>query len=227
MSVVESTISQIQSAGTTAQQAASSKTSGNSTLDKDSFLKLLTAQLQQQDPTQPMDNTAFVAQLAQFSSLEQLSNANDSLTKMLAGQSTALQTTATSMVGKTAIFNSDEVTLEQGKTATITANLSAAAANVTVVIDDKDGKQVRVLNLGALAAGDQTIKWDGCDDSGTALSSGNYTVKISATDLSGKAISLTQSASAPITGVTFKDGTPYFTAGGQSIQLSDISEVDE
>jgi flagellar basal-body rod modification protein FlgD len=131
------------------------------------------------------------------------------------------------MVGKTAVFNSDEVTMETGKPATITADLSAAAANVSVVIDDKDGKQVRVLNLGPMASGTQAIKWDSYDQDGKQLPSGTYTVKVTATDVNGKAIALTQSASAPITGVTFKDGTPYFTAGGQSIQLSDISEVDQ
>src|ERR1039458_8712701 len=123
---IQSTISQIQSAATTAQQATATK-NDPSQLGESDFLKLLTTQLQQQDPTQPMDNTAMVAQLAQFSALEQMTNVNTTLTQMLTGQGTALEATAASMVGKTAIFNTDQVSLTQGKTATITANLSQAA----------------------------------------------------------------------------------------------------
>jgi flagellar hook assembly protein FlgD len=124
---VQSTIAQIQSAGAAAQQTAAKTTTGSNALGKDEFLKLLTAQLQQQDPTQPMDSTAFVAQLAQFSSLEQMNNVNDTLTKMLTSQGTSLQTTAASMVGKTAVFSTDQVSLTQGTPATITATLSQAA----------------------------------------------------------------------------------------------------
>jgi len=223
---VQSTISEIQSAGTKAQ-AATTK-SDPSALGKNEFLKLLTAQLQQQDPTQPMSNTEFVAQLAQFTSLEQMNNVSDTLTKMLTAQGTALQTTAASLVGKTAVFTTDQVSIEQGKTATITANLSSAAANVTVSIQDSDGTTIRTLNPGAMASGLNHISWDGRDNSGAAVATDSYTVQVSATDLTGKSISLTQCGSARITGVTYDStGTPLFTAGGDSLKLSDISEVDE
>jgi flagellar basal-body rod modification protein FlgD len=223
---VQSTISQIQAAAAATQQQASSKDKSTA-LGKDEFLKLLTTQLQHQDPTQPMDNTAFVAQLAQFSSLEQMSNVNDNLTKMLTSQGTALQTTAASMVGKSAVFSSNQVSLTQGGTATIVANLSQAAANVNLVIQDGIGDNVRMLALGACASGMNKFTWDGLDDKGKQLPSGTYTAQVLATDLNGNSISLTQSSSARITGIAFTNGTPTFLAGGSSLKLSDISELDE
>jgi flagellar basal-body rod modification protein FlgD len=225
MSSVQSTISDIQSAGATAQQEAAKKDS--TTLGKDDFLKLLTTQLQQQDPTKPMDNTAFVAQLAQFSSLEQMNNVNDTLTKLLTSQGTSLQTTAASMVGKTAVYDTDLVSLTEGKDAIVSANLSQAAANVNVVIQDSNGATVRILNLGACASGTNRFTWDGKDDAGDQLPAGNYTSQVLATDINGNSISLTQYGSARITGITFESGALKFLAGGSSLQLSEITELDE
>jgi len=224
---VQSSISDIQSAGATAQQQIANPTAGSNALGKNEFLKLLTAQLQQQDPTQPMDSTAFVAQLAQFSSLEQMNNVNDTLTKMLTSQDTALQTTAAGMVGKTAVFNTDQVTLTPGKQSTITTTLSQAAGNVNLVIQDASGNKVRVMALGPMPSGLNTIKWDGLDDNGKALDAGTYTTTVNAVDINGKSISLTQNGSAKITGITYDKGIPKFLAGGSTLQLSDISELDE
>jgi len=224
---VQSTISQIQDAGTTAKANAADPTKGSNALGKNEFLKLLTAQLQQQDPTQPMDSTAFVSQLAQFSSLEQMNNVNDTLTKMLTSQDTALQTTSAGMVGKTAVFNTDQVSLTQGKPATINVTLSQTAGNVNLIIQDQSGKTVRKMGLGPTQSGVNRLQWDGLDDSGKALPSGMYTSQVIATDLNGKSISVTQNGSAKITGITFDNGTPKFLAGGSTLQLSDISELDE
>jgi flagellar basal-body rod modification protein FlgD len=221
---VSSTISQIQGAAATAQQEAAKKSM--STLGKDDFLKLLTTQLQQQDPTQPMDSTAFVAQLAQFSTLEQMSNTNDTLTSMLAAQATGLQMSAASFVGKTAVFNTDQVSLEEGKPAIISADLSQAATNVNIVLKDKDGATVRTLALGAATSGRNRFTWDGYDDDGATLPAGNYTAEVLATDVNGKPIALTQSGSARISGVTFDSGVPIFIAGGASVPLTDILELD-
>jgi flagellar basal-body rod modification protein FlgD len=223
---VQSTISEIQSAGTAAQDAA--KTKSKDTLGKDEFLKLLTAQLQQQDPTQPMDNTEFVAQLAQFSSLEQMSNVNDTLTKMLTAQTTSLQTGSAELVGKTAMLSGDEITLEPGDTsAKIGINLDKAAAGATVDILAADGTTVIELEQGAMSAGANTITWDGKDANGDAVAAGQYTARVAAVGTDGQSVTFTQTSSARITGMTFKDGTPTYIAGGKTLQLSDISEVDE
>lgn len=224
---VQSTISQIQSAGATAKANVADATKGSNALGKNEFLKLLTAQLQQQDPTQPMDSTAFVSQLAQFSSLEQMNNVNDTLTKMLTSQDTALQSTSAGMVGKTAVFKTDQVSLTQGKPATITTTLSQAAANVNLIIQDKSGNTVRSMGLGACQSGINRLQWDGLDDKGKELPTGMYTAQVLAADLNGKPIALTQNGSARITGITFDNGVPKFLAGGSTLQLSDISELDE
>jgi flagellar basal-body rod modification protein FlgD len=225
---VSSTISDIQSAAAaTQQQADAAKASSGTTLDKNSFLTLLTEQMKNQDPTQPMDNTAFVAQLAQFSALEQMTNVNSNLTTLITAQGTSLQTTAASMIGKTAVFQSDSVVLQQNTPAVITANISQAAANVTAVVQDSGGNTVRTMQLGACSSGLNHFSWDGKNDSGTEMDPGTYTVNITASDINGKPISLTQNGSALITGVTYVNGTPEFQAGGQTLKISDISELDE
>ena len=221
---VSSTVSQIQSASAATQEASTKKSSA---LGKDEFLKLLTTQLQYQDPTQPMSNTEMVAQLAQFSALEQMSDVNTNLTKMLTSQGTSLETTAASMVGKTAVFSGDEVELTQGKTATVNATLASTASNVTVAFQDSDGNTVRTIGEGACPSGANTFAWDGFDDNGNEVATGTYTVKVSATDASGSSIAISQKASATITGVVFNNGTPEFIAGGSTLQLSDISEIDQ
>ena len=223
---VQSTISEIQSAAAATKESTATKNDA-SQLGENDFLKLLTTQLQQQDPTQPMSNTEMVAQLAQFSALEQMTNVNDTLTKMLTGQGTALETTAAGMVGKTAVFTTDQVSLTSGKTATVTANLSQAATNVTLTIQDSSGTTVRTIGEGACASGDNTFSWDGKDDNGNQLSDGTYTAQVLGTDINGKSVSLTQSGSATITAVTFNNGTPEFVAGGVTLQLSDITQLSE
>jgi len=226
---VESTISQIQSTQSVAAEAANkSKSSGSSELGKDEFLKLLTEQMKHQDPTQPMDNTAFVAQLAQFSTLEQMDNSNQTLTKMLAGQVTALQTTAASYVGKSAVFKTDEVSIEKGGKATITADLAEAAADVSITIKDANGNTVRTEDIGSQPAGKFSFDWDGYDKNGEEVASGTYTVAVAAQDKDKNAIAVSQTYSSKITGISFdSDGNPTFHAGGTTIGLSDITELDE
>lgn len=223
---VQSTISDIQSAGKAAQDAAN--TTSKNTLGKNEFLKLLTAQLQHQDPTEPMDNSAFVAQLAQFSALEQMSNSNDTLTKILTAQTTSLQTGATNVVGKTAMIAGDEITLEAGDTsAKVGVNLDKDAAGVYVSILAEDGTTVRQLNGGAMSAGANSIAWDGKDADGNTVAAGQYTARVVALAGDGQSVTFTQTSSARITGMTFKDSTPTYIAGGKTLQLSDISELDE
>src|SRR3954453_14024041 len=107
-----------------------SEVHGSSTMGKDEFLKLMMAQLSQQDPTAPSDSNAFVAQLAQFSSLEQMQNVNSSLQSLLVGQASENGTSAVNLVGKDVTYKTDKVTIEQGKPVTASAKLGSDATEV-------------------------------------------------------------------------------------------------
>ena len=132
------------------------KTQGSNTLGKNEFLTILTAQLAHQDPTSPMDSNAFVAQLAQFSSLEQMQNTNDTLTQLLAVQQLSGQTAVVSMVGKDAIYKASEMDLSAGGSITVTATLDKPAADVIMEVDDADGNPVRHQSFGAMEPGPAT-----------------------------------------------------------------------
>src|SRR5687767_14736416 len=146
---------------------------GSSKLGKDEFLKMMMAQLAQQDPTAPSDSNAFVAQLAQFSSLEQMQNVNSSLESLLVGQASANNAAAINLVGKEVLYKTDELTLGDGQmSASGSARLSAAADKVTAVISDENGKIIRTLQLGGHKEGDVDFVWDGRDEAGNTAKPG-------------------------------------------------------
>jgi flagellar basal-body rod modification protein FlgD len=203
------------------------KTQGSNTLGKNEFLTILTAQLAHQDPTSPMDSNAFVAQLAQFSALEQMQNTNDTLTQLLAVQQLSGQTAVVSMVGKDAIYKASEMDLSAGGSITVTATLDTPAADVVMEVDDADGNVVRRQSFGAMAAGTSNVTWDGLNDSGVAQLPGTYTIKVSATDISGNPVTVTQQSRGRITGVTFENGGTELMIGNTTISLSNVSEIQE
>jgi flagellar basal-body rod modification protein FlgD len=223
---VTSTIEDIQKQGDASRSAEVEKKNGNK-LDKNAFLRLLTAQMQHQDPTSPMDNTAFVAQLAQFSSLESMNNVNDTLTKLLTTQNTSLQNTAIGMVGKTAVFATDQVSHIEGKNTTVSADLSNIAMNVTMQISDDAGLPVRTVQLGPALAGKNIFSWDGKNDDGDNVLSGIYSIELTAQDVNDNPVTLNQFAHERITGVSFVNGEAKLTAGGVNVDLSQISEITE
>jgi flagellar basal-body rod modification protein FlgD len=209
----------------TVQQPAGA--TGSNALGKNEFLKILTAQLANQDPTAPMDSNAFVAQLAQFTALEEQQNTNDTLTQMLALQQSSSQTNAVAMVGKDAVYNASQMDLSAGGTISVNATLAATAGDVIMEVDDASGNAVRHQSFGPRTAGSQPLTWDGFNDSGVAQLPGTYSVSLSATDLSGNAVSVTQQARGRITGVSFQNGTTQLMIGNTTISLSDIVELQE
>ena len=200
---------------------------GSNALGKNEFLKILTAQLANQDPTAPMDSNAFVAQLAQFSALEQQQNTNDTLTQMLALQQSSSQTNAVAMVGKEAVYNASQMDLSAGGKVSVDATLAATAGDVIMEVDDASGNVVRRQSFGPLTAGVHTLTWDGLNDSGVAQLPGTYHVSASATDLTGNPVSVTQQSRGRITGVSFQNGTAQLMIGNTTISLSDIVELQE
>jgi flagellar basal-body rod modification protein FlgD len=200
---------------------------GSSAMGKDEFLKLMMAQLSQQDPTAPSDSNAFVAQLAQFSSLEQMQNVNSSLQSLLVGQASQNNTGAINLVGKDVLYKTDQITLGAGENPTASAKLGAEAADVTATITDSNGKIVRTIKLGAQPAGDVDVKWDGREESGNTAPPGKYTVSITAKDSKGNLVDVEQRATGRVTGVSFEKGYPEAILGDQRLKMSDIVEINE
>jgi flagellar basal-body rod modification protein FlgD len=195
-------------------------------LGKDDFLKLLMAQMSNQDPLNPTDDTAFIAQLAQFSSVEQLQSANQNLTNLLVAQAAGNQTAAASLVGKDVQWRSTEAQFA-GKPVTLHADLDGPAASVTASLTDASGRTVRTLQVAGAAAGPLAIPWDGKDDAGNALPAGTYTVAVSAKDARGNAVTLTQSSSGRVAGISFAGGTPKLIVDGEPVALADVLEIDQ
>ena len=199
---------------------------GSNELGKNEFLKLMLAQLGNQDPTKPQDSQAFVAQLAQFSSVEQLTSANQRLDDILLAQAANTQTAATALVGKDASFRTDKLTLVQGEPVSSGVSLAAEATDVRVTVM-QDGKPMRTINLGAQGAGHVSFTWDGLrDDGGTALP-GNYDLQVSAKNQAGEAVEVETHARGLVRGVSFKDGTPQLLIGDQKISMSQVVDINQ
>lgn len=193
-------------------------------LGKDQFVKLLVAQLSNQDPTAPMESADFVAQLAQFANVELLQGVETRLDAMLVAQAASNQTAAAGLVGREVVFHTDHVQLADGG-ATILADLGGAAETVTVTITDEAGNTVRTLRLGAAAKGETRIPWDGRDDNGNVLPAGSYGVRVAAADAGGKSVAVEQLARGIAGGVSFENGYPELLVGSVRIKLSDIVEL--
>ena len=151
---------------------------GQSSMGKDAFLKLLVAQLKNQDPLKPQDSTQFVAELAQFSSLEQTMAINDRL-DTLSLQSQGLANTETvSLVGKIATVRGNLVTSDgTGVGVPVSFGLSGDAADVTVTVRNQAGEVVRTIEIGAKNQGLVKVQWDGRNDGGVVQPAGSYQVR--------------------------------------------------
>lgn len=215
----------IDSTGAGASPPPSSTPQGSNALGKDQFLKLLMAQLTNQDPTSPADSQAFVAQLAQFASVESLNNMSSQLNTLVVAQASANQMSTASLVGKDVAYQSNTVQLVPGQTATVNATLASSASSVTTVIKDGSGRTVRTLRQGAAQAGPVSISWDGRDDNGNPLAAGAYTISVVAADGSAKPVTASTSGSGRVTGVSFQDGVPELLVNGGKVKLADVTEI--
>ncbi len=222
-------LSALSSTSSSSDISNASAAMGSNNLGKDQFVKLLMAQLSNQDPTNPVDNQAFVAQLAQFATLEQLASANRSLDSLLIAQNTANQNALVSLVGKDALLNNDQINLEgTAEEQSILGQLSLPADEVVATITDSQGKTVRTLRAGPFAAGNIQMTWDGLDDQGTPLPPGEYHSQLTGSKKKGNEvinIPVKQLYRHRITGISFLEGHPELMVGTRRIQLSDLAEV--
>jgi len=200
-------------------------------LGKDDFLELLVAKLTHQDPLNPMDDEAFIADLAQFSSLEQMSNINESLNESLDWDYLQMQTInntmATSLIGKDVNASFDGVYLDDENMPRIGYTTTEFSDHVDITISDANGVVVRSITEQDVPAGSNSITWDGKDDSGDRLDSGYYQVEITAYDSEGNQLTSTTYTQGRVTGVIYREGSAYLQVGSLEIPLSDINSISE
>lgn len=204
---------------------AAAEKAPNTKLGKDEFVKLLVTQLSNQDPTKPLDSQEFVAQLAQFSALEQHQGTNERLDSLLLAQASASQTSATTFVGKQILYKADRISLTGTDPVAVTGKLLAPAETLNVTIVNAQGRAVRSMKLGAHTAGAFSETWDGRDDAGNTLPAGDYHARITATDAQQKSVGVEMRSAGLVSGVVFENGYPELVVGGARIKMSDIVEL--
>jgi len=205
---------------------AQSSASGN-ILGKNDFFNMLIAQLQHQDPLNPADGTEFTAQLAQFSSLEQLSNINDSLKNMEQFQAALTHSQAVSYIGKEITASGNGLQLNDGQAATCHFELAANAAMTAISVYDATGGFVNSFETGPLGSGRQSATWSGKDLDGNPMPPGVYRFEIQAVDAANESVNVTPLMSAVVTGVSFKDNTAHLITALQTVAIDDVIDVSE
>jgi flagellar basal-body rod modification protein FlgD len=202
-------------------KSASGASATNATLNENNFFQLLTAQLENQDPLNPMSASDFAAELAQFSTaigVQQLQSTQASYGNMqLSG-----------LIGKTVAVTGNALVLSQSGTATGAYNLSNAASDVMVTVGDASGNILGVMDLGPQQAGTQTFSWNGQSAAGSSQSAGTYQFSVSATGVGGASVTATSYSVVPVTGVSVGGSngpTIDLGAGLPPVGLSGIQQV--
>lgn len=222
-------ISTTLAASTTATQSASdqsfeSKSSVTLGQDIETFLTLLTTQLQNQDPFDPMDTSEFTNQLVQFSEVEQSINMNEKLQDLLDFQATSQATVGINYIGLEAQIKGNTFTYAQGF-ADIGYQLPDTASEIRAFIIDNEGNVVRTLEPDG-APGNHTVTWDGLDDGGQWADPGSYRVQFSAFDSTGDPIEVETTVPGVIVGFeTGEDGTIYLNVNDQTVPVSDVTSA--
>jgi flagellar basal-body rod modification protein FlgD len=201
---------------------------GNKAMGRDAFLKLLVAQLKNQDPLKPQDNSAFVAELAQFSSLEQSMGVNDRLDQMMLQNQGMANSNVVNMVGNVATVKGSLVTTDgTGTGVPVTFSQNKKSASTVVTIVDQNGKSVRTLDLGERNGGISKINWDGRSDQGLVQPAGTYSVQVKAVDEDDGTVVVSQETTGTINGVSFDKGYPVLhLSNGVSVPVSDLLRVE-
>jgi flagellar basal-body rod modification protein FlgD len=198
---------------------ASSQIAGNF----QSFLTLLTTQLQNQNPLSPLDTNQFTQQLVEFAGVQQQLNTNDSLATLVSLQQTAQSTQALGFVGKTAVVNGSTATVTNS---TATWQLSVpTASTVTVNITNSSGQTVFTGNYAAAAGNHQPFTWNGKGNDGTQWPDGSYKLTATAKDSGNNSVAIATQIEGVVNSVDLTQSPPLLSIDGQTYTVNQIQSI--
>ncbi len=204
---------------------------GVDSLGKDDFLQLLITKMEYQDPLNPMSDEDFISQLAQFSSLEQMSNISEGIAESNQWDFLQMQSInnvmAAGLIGKDVKASYDSVYYDGTNTPSISFSTNSFASDLTIRIKDAQGFTVATLNDADVPPGDQTYEWDGRDDHGNIVESGHYSLEVTGIDSSGNEFKPTLSLIGKVEAVSYRDGAAYFRINGIEVPFGDVSAIGE
>jgi flagellar basal-body rod modification protein FlgD len=207
------------SSASAANALASQQIAGNF----QSFLTLLTTQLQNQNPLDPLDTNQFTQQLVEFAGVQQQLNTNDSLATLVSLQQTAQSTQALGFVGKTAVVNGNTAALTNS-TATWELNVPSAS-NVSISIASSTGQTVFTGTFSVAAGNNQPFTWNGQTNDGTQLPDGNYTMTATAKDSANNPVAVTTQIQGVVSSVDLTQSPPLLTIGGKTFTVNQIQSI--
>lgn len=187
------------------------------------FLKLLTTQLQNQDPTAPADTNQLTQQIATLSQVEQQINTNQNLQKLIGLFNTTTMNSVVGYIGKQIESDGDKGVLQNSK-ASFVYNLEKDAQSVDLQILDITGKEVLKAS-GTKVAGRNEVLWDGKDGDGKQLADGTYTLKVKGKDYTGADLKVTTSTVGVVSSVDTKNGETVLTLGDVTVALDKVHSV--
>ncbi|GJE25934.1 flagellar hook assembly protein FlgD [Methylobacterium organophilum] len=214
-------ISNISSSASTSSSASkdAATIAGNFT----QFLTLLTTQLKNQNPLDPMDTNQFTQQLVQFAGVEQQLKTNDQLGSILTSAKAAASGSAPGFLGKTVTADGTQSQLSDG-TATWTLTADRAATKAVVTITDKDGNTVATKTT-TLASGKNSFTWDGTSTTGLVADDGTYSITVDATDATGSKVTVDTSVTGTVDGIDLSGSEPVLVIGNQKVGVSKVKTL--
>ncbi|MDZ4677632.1 MAG: flagellar hook assembly protein FlgD [Oligoflexia bacterium] len=197
-------------------------------LDKDDFLKLMLTQMKYQDPMNPMQSHEMAAQLAQFTSLEQLFNVNKNLEGLSKAQDPVQKYEALNLLGKTIKADSRQIFHQGGDSKNdLRFNLAADATKLKIAISDETGNTIKLIETGGLKKGGNKITWNGTDKQERELKPGRYFFSVEAENSSGRKVGVLTETKGTITGINYSSEGPLLMVGDQKVRLQDVENIED
>lgn len=187
------------------------------------FLTLLTTQLKNQNPLDPLDTNQFTQQLVQFAGVEQQLKTNASLDTILTNSKASAASSASGLIGRTVVADGVTTDLTDGK-ASWTLTPERAAAKAIITIKGKDGTVVATKST-TLKAGAQSFDWDGTSTSGLSAADGRYTITVDALDATGAKVAVDTKVSGTVDGVDLSGSEPTLTIGTARVPVSSVKTL--